>query len=106
MQKGEGTLTALRTSCHHRPNAFEPALAFVATRALRHFAIEHHEANRLFRQVVGRFDAGSCDESQVTFAVLSETLRQVLSFRGVRHMPENLGRQKVASVLQLDLKAR
>ena len=79
-----------------------PALAFFATRSLRDLAIDHHESNRLLGQVVGRLAAGRRDETQVTFAVISETVGQVLCFRRAGNAVHDLGPKLVADVLQLD----
>ena len=95
----------LRTGCHHGPYAFEPALAFFTARSLRHFAIDHDEANRLFRQVIGRLDAGSGDEAQVTFAMFTEAIGQILRFFAARDAIDDLGPKFVAGVLQFDLEA-
>ena len=47
---------------------------------LHNVAVNHHKADRLFGQVVGRFDAGSHDESAVDVDVLLEALAQEASY--------------------------
>jgi hypothetical protein len=66
---------------------------------LRDLAINHHETNGLFRQVIGRLKARSGDETQVTFAVLPEAFGEVLCLFGGGHTPDDLGPQFVAGVL-------
>jgi hypothetical protein len=57
----------------------------------------------LLGQIVGRLDAGRCDEAQVTFTVLLETVGQVASLCGRGHTPNDLGPKLVTGVLQMNL---
>ena len=71
------------------PDAFAPALAGWAARALGDPPIDHHETDCLLGQVVGRFDAGGAgggDEAEVGVAVLAETVGHVLRLGGPRRM--------------------
>ncbi len=56
-KKLEDRTTLLGVGGDDRPDPLAPAAAGFAARALRNPAVDHHEANRLFRQVIGRFDA-------------------------------------------------
>ena len=47
-----------------RPNPLAPAAAGLAPRPLGNAPVDHHEANRLFGQVVGRLDARRGDEPE------------------------------------------
>ncbi len=61
------------------PDPLAPAAAGFAACALRDPAVDHDEADRLFRQVVCRFDARCGDELEVGLAMLVEAFGQVLS---------------------------
>ena len=54
----KGRAALLGAGRQERPDAFAPSLATVATRALRDPAVDHHEANGLFGQVVRRSTPG------------------------------------------------
>ena len=56
-QEIEHRSTLLRAGGDGGPDPLAPASAGFAARALRNPAIDHHEADRLFRQVVRRLDA-------------------------------------------------
>ena len=105
MEKVEDAAARLGTSCHDRPDAFEPTLTGGAARALRHLAINHHKTNRLLGQVVGWLDAGGRDETQITFAMLLETFDQIVGLFRVGHAPDDLRPKLVAGALQSDLEA-
>jgi hypothetical protein len=49
----------------HAPDPLAPALPRRAARPLRDVPVDHHEANRLLGQVVGRFDLRRRDEAEV-----------------------------------------
>ena len=70
--------TLLGAGGDHRPDPLAPAAAFLAPRPLGDLPVDHHEANRLFGQVVRRLDARRGDEAEVRFPVLAEPFRQVL----------------------------
>ena len=67
-------LTARR---HHRPDPLAPAVAALAPRPLRDQAVDHHEPDRLLRQVVRRLDPGRRDEPEIALPMRLEPLRQV-----------------------------
>src|SRR5438105_94959 len=46
----------LSTSGHHGPDALAPVLPGFAAGALGHASMDHHEADGVFRHVVGRID--------------------------------------------------
>ncbi len=75
------------------PNALAPIAALFATSALRDFAIENHEPNRLFGQIIGRIDARRGDELEERRAVLAKPPCHIscLARRGhpVRGLGEN-----------------
>ena len=52
----------LRAGGYGGPDAFAPAAAGFAASAWRDPPVDHDEADRLFRQIVGRFDARCGDE--------------------------------------------
>src|SRR5271163_3634557 len=62
----------LGTGGDHRPDALAPAIARGATRPLRDDAVEHHEADRLFRQVVRWLHPWRGHEPEVRLPVLGE----------------------------------
>ena len=72
MEKREDAAAGLSTSGHHRPDAFEPTLAGGAACPLCHLAIDHHETNRLLRQIVRWLDSGCRDKLKISLAVLGE----------------------------------
>jgi hypothetical protein len=57
-----------------RPNPLAPTAAGLAPRPLGSPSVDHHKADCLFGQVVGRLDARRRDEAEVGVAVLTETL--------------------------------
>ena len=63
--------------CHYRPDALTPSVAGSAAGALCDESVDDHEADGLLRDVVGRVDARSGDESEVCGAVLVESFRDV-----------------------------
>ena len=66
------------------PEPFLPAVAPVASRALRHLAVDHHFANRLFAGVVRWCDV-VLDESKIIVLPLRQTLRNIFRVLVVRH---------------------
>jgi len=91
----------LGTGCDRRPDAFRPLSAGNAAGALRHMPVQHHEPNRLLRQIVGRLDAGRSDESQVTLAVCVEPVGQILGFARPRHAMRGFCPDFVPGVFEL-----
>ena len=61
-QEFENRSALLRTAGDGCPDAFAPAAAGFAASAWRDPPVDHDEADRLFRQIVGRFDARCGDE--------------------------------------------
>ena len=82
------------------PNAFEPALAGVAARTLSDLSVDDHEADGLFGEIVGWFEAGSGDEAEVAGAVLVKAFGEVLGFFGAGHAIDNFGPELITSILQ------
>ncbi len=60
-------LTGLHAGGDHRPDTLAPLSADFAAGALGHATVDDHEANRLFSQIVGRFDSGRGDKLEVGF---------------------------------------
>ena len=67
-------LTARRD---HRPDPLAPAVAALAPRPLRDQPVDHHEPDRLLRQVVRRLHPRRRDEPEVALPVRLQPLRQV-----------------------------
>ena len=65
---------ALRAGGDRCPDSFAPISARLAASALRDPAVDDHESNRLFRQIVGRLDGGRGDEAEVTVAVFQKSV--------------------------------
>src|SRR5271170_172098 len=62
LQIREDRSPLLITRRQHRPDPFAPAVATLAPRPLRDQAVDHHEPDRLFRQIVRRSRTRSRDE--------------------------------------------
>jgi hypothetical protein len=62
---------------HHGPDSFAPAVSPFTPRPLRDQSVDHDEADRLLRQVVRRLYSRSCNEPEITRAVLRESSRHV-----------------------------
>src|SRR6516225_12054557 len=62
--------TLLRASGQHGPDPLAPTLPSGAARALCDVPVNHHEADRLLGQVVGRFHAGCGHEPEIAIAIL------------------------------------
>ena len=71
-QKLKRRTTLLGATGDHRPDALAPSTAFLAPRPLRNPPVDHHKANRLFRQVVGRLDPRRGDEAEVRRSMLAK----------------------------------
>src|SRR5450755_430413 len=69
--------TLLRAGRHHRPDSFAPAVSPFTPRPLRDKSVDHYEADRLLCQVVGRLHSRSCNELEITRAMLLEPGRHV-----------------------------
>ena len=67
-------------------------------------SMDGDETNRLFRQVVRRFDAWSRDKAKVTVDVQVETIRQILSFVRQRRPERGIVDQFVPHSLQCPAK--
>jgi len=81
------------------PDPLQPSLSGFTSRALGHVSVDHHKANRLFRQVVRRLDARRRQETKVTFAVFPEPLRQVLRLGRSWHLELGRAAQFVRGIL-------
>src|ERR1041384_3017826 len=62
----EHAASLLGTRRHYRPDPLAPALPRRAARPLRYQAVDHHEADRLLRQVVRRLHSRRGHEREVT----------------------------------------
>ena len=60
----------------HAPKPFLPTIAPIASRSLRHLAVDHHFANRLFAEVVCRGKI-FVDETKVFFLPIPQSFRNV-----------------------------
>ena len=83
----EGRSALLRAGGDGGPDTLAPATPGFATCALRDPAVDNHEADRLFRQVVCRLDARCGDETEVRLAVLMEAFSQILRVLGIGSRP-------------------
>ncbi len=84
-QELEHRSALLRARGDGGPDPLAPAAPGFATRALRNPTINHHEANRLLRQIVRRLDARRGDEPKVGIAVLVEPFGQILRVLALRN---------------------
>ena len=62
---GEDRTTLLRQSCDRRPDTLRPLSAGLAPRALGDAAVDDHETDGLFGQIVGRLHARRGGEPEV-----------------------------------------
>ena len=100
-QELEGRSALLRAGGDVGPNVFAPAAPGFAPRALRNPAVDNCEADRLFRQVVRRFDARRGNESKVRSAVLVLPSSQVLGVLDLRNAGGRHTKDLVAGRFQL-----
>src|SRR3954471_16305652 len=77
LQTREHRSSLLAARRDRRPDPLAPAVAAVAPRPLRDQAVDHHEPDRLLRQVVRRLDPRLREEAEVALAMHLEPLRQV-----------------------------
>ena len=108
-QEFEYGATLLRARLNDSPDAFAPAASIFTAGALRDPAMDGDKANRLFRQVVGRFDIRFGDEAEIAVRVLTETLCQIESLSTARcsacGIPDQLGTGRLQGPLEV-LRAR
>ena len=76
-QELKGRATLLGASRNHCPDALAPPATFFAPRPLGNPSVDHHKANRLFGQVVGRLDPRRGDEAEIRGAMFAKALGQV-----------------------------
>ena len=90
---------------YHRPDPLAPAVAPLAPRPLRDQAVDHHEPDRLLRQVVRRFHPGGRDEPEIALPMHGEPLRQVAAGPRRRHVlrpqAQDLGPRRLQPALKL-----
>ena len=95
----------LRARRDHRPDPFAPAVSPFTPRPLRDQAVDHHEPDRLLRQVVRRLHSRRRDEPEITLPMLLEPLRQVATGSRRRHVvrpaPQHLGPRRFQLALEL-----
>ena len=63
-----------RAGRDYRPDALAPTVPALTPRPLRDVPIDHHKAERLLRQVVGRLDPRCRDEGEVGRPMLTQAL--------------------------------
>ena len=68
--------------------------------------MDGHETQRLFRQVVGRFDLRPDDEAEVTFRMSIEALFQIQRLLGVRRFHRGIPHEVPFDPLQRASKGR
>ena len=90
----------LVTSLDDGPDALAPAAAIFTARALRDPPMDRHEPNGLFGQLVGRFDVGLGNESEVALPVLPKASCQVVCLGSLWRSSRGVPYQLVASLLQ------
>ena len=73
-----------------------PALPALAAGALGQTAMDGHEADRLFGQVVCRIDRRLGDEAEVTVVMIDEPIGQVGRLTGVGQLNDRIADQGVA----------
>jgi hypothetical protein len=78
------------TGTDGRPNAFAPALAFVAACALGDAPVDNEVADCLLGHVVGWLDSWGGDEGEELLWVKAEALAQVTDARSVRGVLETV----------------
>ena len=71
------------TSRQYSPDAFAPGSALFAASALRNIAVYDNKANRLFSEIIGRFNARRGNKLEISIAVFTETIGKILSLTTV-----------------------
>ncbi len=104
LQVREHRSTLLPTRRDHRPDPLAPAIPRLAPRPLRDQPVDHHEPDRLLRQVVRRLHSRSRDEPEITRPVRLEPLRQVAAVLRLRHIGRAATQHLGPGRLQLALK--
>ena len=80
MKEVEDITAGAVTSGKRCPDPFAPATPRFAASSLRNQAIDHHESNCLFRNVVGGFDIGGRDEFKVGLSPFEESFGHIPGF--------------------------
>ena len=96
----ENRAPLLGASRDYRPDPLEPAPACFASRTLGYVPVDDHEANRLFRQIVGWLDAGRGYEPDVTRAVFREATSKILRLGCAGNILDGCLTQRFASNFQ------
>ena len=104
MEKLKDIDAPLRTGGNDRPDPFAPLTPRGTARPLGDATINDHEANRLFGQIIGRFDVRGGDELKVLSPVLLKAGRQVLRVVRLRDLLTRFGHHLIPGVLQRLLK--
>jgi len=81
------------------PDALAPLLAAPAAGGLGDAPVDHHEADRLLGEVVGRLDAGRGDKAEIRLTVVAKTLGDVLRFGRVRHAMGRTFEDRIAGLV-------
>ena len=93
----------LRTSRDHCPDPFAPAVSLFTPCPLRDQTVDHHEPDRLLRQVVGRLHSRGRDEPEITLPMLLEPPRQVATVFIRRHVAPGTAQHLGPRCLELAL---
>ena len=89
-QEAVHRLALLHARRNHRPNPLAKLTTAFASRPLRDVPVDHHEPDRLFRQVVRRFDTRRRHDHEVGRTVLGKPLLHVLPVLRRRTAKTNL----------------
>ena len=84
-QELKGRTALLSAGGDQCPNPLAPTAAGLASRSLGDPPVDDHEANRLFRKIVGGVDPWGGDEAEVRLPVFVEAIRHISGVFGVRH---------------------
>src|SRR3954447_5885429 len=90
----------------HRPDPLTPPGPRRAPRPLRHQPVEHHEPDRLLRQVVRRLHPRLREEPEITRPMFLEPFRQIATVLRLRYIPRATAYHPDTRRLQLALKGR
>jgi len=74
VEKLEGGAALVSAAGQRRPDALAPLAALFTAGSLGDQTVNHHKANGLFYQVVGRLDVGCGYEAEVGITMEAETL--------------------------------
>src|SRR3954447_15896162 len=93
----------LRARRDHGPDPFAPAVALLTPCPLCDEPVNHHEPDRLLRQVVGRLHSRDRDEPEIALPVLLEPLRKVATMSRRGHVARGMSQHFGPRCLKLGL---